>query len=253
MQAPDTNWLQAAAGERRAGLPERVAEALGRRVVAGQIAPGGSIPTEPEIQKEFGVSRTAVREAMRLLLAKGLIETRPKTGTRVRPPEEWNVLDPEVLAWHSADNPEPQFIEDLFNMRLIFEPAAAESAAERASSEQLRKIGEALEAMTGSSRGSRDQVEADLAFHMAILEAGGNRLLRALGSLIASALTVTFSLNWRARSTSLEERMDMHREVYRHIKAGKPRLAGQAMHRLISSSRSDSLTAVQRVTRKAAV
>jgi GntR family galactonate operon transcriptional repressor len=232
--------------EKRVGLPDRVAAALGRRIVSGSIAHGNVIPTEPEIQSEFGVSRTAVREAVRLLSAKGLTETRPKTGTRVRPPSDWNLLDPDVLGWHLADRPAPHFIEDLFEMRLIFEPAAAEIAAERADAELLSRMQAAMDAMAAAPRGSRAQVEADLAFHKSILEASGNLLLRSLGSLIESALSVTFGLNWRSRSTSHEDRIEMHRNVLEFIKAGKARQAGLAMHRLIDSSRSDSMAAVNR-------
>lgn len=232
--------------DKRVGLPDRVADALGRRIVSGLIAHGNVIPTEPEIQNEFGVSRTAVREAVRLLSAKGLTETRPKTGTRVRPPSDWNLLDPDVLGWHLADRPAPHFIEDLFEMRLIFEPAAAEIAAERADAELLLRMQAAMDAMAAAPRGSLAQVEADLAFHKAILEASGNLLLRSLGSLIESALSVTFGLNWRSRSTSHEDRIEMHRNVLEFIKAGKARQAGLAMHRLIDSSRSDSMAAVNR-------
>ena len=110
-----------------------------------------------------------------------------------------------------------------------------------------------MEAMAGAPRGSREQAEADLAFHMTILEASQNRMLRSLGSLIASALSVTFQINWRSRSTSHEERLDMHRAVLKAIKAGKARQAGQAMARLIESSRNDSLAAVSRTPAKAKV
>lgn len=238
--------------DKRVGLPDRVADALGRRIVSGVIAHGNVIPTEPEIQNEFGVSRTAVREAVRLLSAKGLTETRPKTGTRVRPPSDWNLLDPDVLGWHLADRPAPHFIEDLFEMRLIFEPAAAEIAAERADGELLARMQAAMDAMAAAPRGSLAQVEADLAFHKAILEASGNLLLRSLGSLIESALSVTFGLNWRSRSTSHEDRIEMHRNVLEFIKAGKARQAGLAMHRLIDSSRSDSMAAVNRQHKESA-
>jgi GntR family galactonate operon transcriptional repressor len=239
--------------DKRVGLPERVASELGRRIVSGAIAQGNALPTEPAIQQEFGVSRTAVREAVRLLSAKGLVEARPKTGTRVRAANAWNLLDSEVLGWHLAAKPSQQFIEDLFEMRLIFEPAAVEIAAKRAEPAMLLRMQVAMEAMASEPRGSLAQVEADLAFHMIILEASQNRMLRSLGSLIASALSVTFQLNWRSRSTSHVERVEMHRTVLKHILAGKSKLAGQAMERLILSSRDDSLAAVARAPAKAKV
>jgi DNA-binding FadR family transcriptional regulator len=223
-----------------------LAAGIGELILNGTYPPGSLLPNEAEWGRRFRASRTAVREAVRLLSAKGLTETRPKTGTRVRPPSDWNLLDPDVLGWHLADRPAPHFIEDLFEMRLIFEPAAAEIAAERADAELLSRMQAAMDAMAAAPRGSRAQVEADLAFHKSILEASGNLLLRSLGSLIESALSVTFGLNWRSRSTSHEDRIEMHRNVLEFIKAGKARQAGLAMHRLIDSSRSDSMAAVNR-------
>lgn len=245
--------MPGARADKRVGLPERVANELGQRIVTGRIAQGQALPTEPEIQLEFGVSRTAVREAVRLLSAKGLVETRPKTGSRVRPADAWNLLDEEVLGWHLSTRPQAQFIEDLFEMRLIFEPAAAEIAAERAGPELLSRMQSAMDAMAAAARGSREQAQADLAFHMTILEASQNRMLRSLGSLIASALAVTFQINWRARSTSQEERIEMHRDVLKAIKARKAKAAANAMARLIESSRNDSLAAVSRSPAKSKV
>src|SRR3990167_3237929 len=114
-----------------------VAGKIGRRIVSGQYRPGDTLQTEPRIQAEFGVSRTAVREAIRLLSAKGLTASRPKIGTRVRPTVDWNMLDPDVLRWQLDQNPSEEFIHALFEMREIIAPAAAERAAERATPEEL--------------------------------------------------------------------------------------------------------------------
>jgi GntR family galactonate operon transcriptional repressor len=233
---------------RREGLAEQVAGDLGVRIVAGEFDDRPSLPTEIEIQTEFSVSRTAVREAIRLLSAKGLIETRPKTGTRVRPRSDWNLLDPDVLRWQLEAGPEPEFIENLFSMRAIFEPEAARSAALHATDDKIEMMRRSLDDMILQPLGSIEQVEADLAFHKSILEGSGNSLLRSLGSLIESALLAMFRINWMARSTSHVERMDMHRAVFLAIEARKASEAANAMQILIDSSKADSLAAIANPT-----
>ena len=129
----------------RGSLSEMVAGSVGRRIVSGQYRPGETLPTEPRIQEEFGVSRTAVREAIRLLSAKGLTVSRPKIGTRIRPISDWNMLDPDVLRWHVDQQPSEEFIHHLFEMREIIEPAAASRACERATPEEIAVIAAAME------------------------------------------------------------------------------------------------------------
>ena len=126
--------------DERGSLSEMVAGSIGRRIVSGRFRPGETLPTEPRIQEEYGVSRTAVREAIRLLSAKGLTVSRPKIGTRIRPMSDWNMLDPDVLRWHVDQEPSEAFINNLFEMREIIEPAAAARAAERATAEEIAAI-----------------------------------------------------------------------------------------------------------------
>ena len=111
---------------------DQVVEQLGRAIVAGEYPPETMIPLDPDISEMFDVSRTVVREAKKTLIAKGLIQSKAKVGTHVRPASEWNMFDPDVLRWHAALNNQRPFLEDLFEIRLIFEPAAAGSAAKRA-------------------------------------------------------------------------------------------------------------------------
>ena len=123
----------------RQRLSEMVAGTIGKRIVTGQYKPGDTLPTEPEVQAEFGVSRTAVREAIRLLSAKGLTASRPKIGTRVRPTVDWNMFDVDVLRWQVDQGPSDEFVNALFEMREIIEPSAASLAAERATPEDDRR------------------------------------------------------------------------------------------------------------------
>lgn len=230
-------------------LPEIVAGTLGRRIVAGRYQPGDILPTEPMIQEEFGVSRTAVREAIRLLSAKGLTTSRPKIGTRVRPTVDWNMLDPEVLRWQVDQNPTEQFIHDLFDMREIIEPAASARAAERATAEQIETLRIAMDGITSHERGSAEQISADIDFHMAILEASRNPMLRSVGAMIQSALSITFSLSWR--TAMRDDAVIQHRAIYEAIAGHDPDEAFMAMRRLLRSSKGDVVDAISASRREA--
>jgi DNA-binding FadR family transcriptional regulator len=219
-----------------------VAGKIGRRIVSGQYRPGDTLPTEPRIQAEFGVSRTAVREAIRLLSAKGLTASRPKIGTRVRPTVDWNMLDPDVLRWQLDQNPSEEFIHALFEMREIIEPAAAERAAERATPEELDRMGVAMEGIQNEARASPEQIKADIDFHMAILEASRNPLLRSVGAMIASALSISFSLGWR--TVMAEDAILQHRAVYDAIRRRDGEQAFLAMRKLLRNAKGNVFDAI---------
>lgn len=230
-------------------LSEMVAGTIGRRIVSGKYMPGDTLPTEPKIQKEFGVSRTAVREAIRVLSAKGLTASRPKIGTRVRPTVDWNMLDPEVLRWQVDQNPTEQFIHDLFEMREIIEPAASSRAAERATESQLIALGAAMDGMQHEMRGSPEQIRADIDFHMEILEASQNPMLRSVGAMIKSALSITFSLSWQ--TAMRDDAIAQHRAVHDAIRRRDPEGAFMAMRRLLRSSKGDVFDAIWTSRQKA--
>jgi DNA-binding FadR family transcriptional regulator len=219
-----------------------VAGKIGRRIVSGQYRPGDTLPTEPRIQAEFGVSRTAVREAIRLLSAKGLTASRPKIGTRVRPTVDWNMLDPDVLRWQLDQSPSEEFIHALFEMREIIEPAAAERAAERATPEELDRMGVAMEGIQNEARASPEQIKADIDFHMAILEASRNPLLRSVGAMIASALSISFSLGWR--TVMAEDAVLQHRAVYDAIRRRDGEQAFLAMRKLLRNAKGNVFDAI---------
>ena len=223
-------------------LSEMVAGTIGRRIVSGRYMPGDTLPTEPRIQEEFGVSRTAVREAIRLLSAKGLTASRPKIGTRVRPTVDWNMLDPEVLRWQIDQNPTEEFVRALFEMREIIEPAASSFAAERVNDDQLAVLGAAMHGIESEPRGSPEQIGADVDFHMGILEASRNPMLRSVGAMIRSALSISFSMGWR--TAMREDAVIQHRAVYEAIRQRDAEEAFMAMRRLLRSSKGDVFDAI---------
>ena len=188
------------------------------------------------------MSRTAVREAIRLLSAKGLTTSRPKIGTRIRPRSDWNMLDSDVLRWQVDEKPSEEFIHSLFEMREIIEPAAASRAAERASDEEIVTLGIAMDGIQNGARGSPAQIKADIDFHMTILEASKNPMLRSVGAMIESALSLSFSLGWR--TAMAEDAVLQHRAVYEAIRQRQGEEAFLAMRRLLRNSKGNVFDAI---------
>src|SRR5207245_2619975 len=174
-------------------LHGRIVHAIGRRILSGDLRPGDLLPAEPDL----GASRTVVREAVKVLAAKGLVESRPKTGTRVRPRDAWNLLDPDVLAWQQDGAVNDALLRKLTEVRRIIEPAAAELAAARADARDVAALETAFQQMeeTAQARAGADFeafVQADMKFHLAILQACRNDLLEQMSRVVYSALLVSF-------------------------------------------------------------
>ena len=217
----------------------QVAARLGQDIVAGVYPPGTLLPNAAKMCARFSVSRTALREAYSILSAKALILARPKIGTRVRPRSEWNLLDSEVLAWHLLATPNEQFVDDLFVLRQMVEPAAAALAAVLHSPATVERIAEAYGRMDKFKNGAGDLIGADLDFHMAILEASGNRFLAALGGLIHTALECTFRLSWQGAAHIKDNRLLQHRGIFEAIGEGDAELARARMAELLRDSIED--------------
>jgi DNA-binding FadR family transcriptional regulator len=238
-------------GAREAKQPRKIhdflADQLGSEIVGGAFPPGTLLPAEAELRKRFGVSRTALREAFRALNAKGLIVSRTKIGTRVRRKTDWNMLDPDVLAWHLKTAPNEDFITDLFELREMVEPAAAALAAAGRTDTTLAPIAAAYADMVRYKNGGTGElIQADLRFHQAILEATGNYFVGAFGSLIHAALIGSFELGWRGAATIEDDRLLQHRAVLDAIAAGKPNLARSRMAELLNDSIDDVRRSLRR-------
>jgi DNA-binding FadR family transcriptional regulator len=218
-------------------LHAKVVQSLGRRIVDGSLQPGDLVGSDGEFAKEFGASRTAMREAMRVLMAKGLVESRPRMGTRVRAPEYWNVLDPDVLAWQNVIA-SPQWKRDLIEMRRMIEPQAAALAAKSADAAMVAGLQAALEWMESSARrrAIEDAVAADIAFHAGILSATGNRMIASLRYAISASLRLSLS---HTRHELLLASLPFHRKVLNAIAQQRPRAARRAMELLIDRAAAD--------------
>jgi GntR family transcriptional regulator, galactonate operon transcriptional repressor len=220
-------------------LHSQLAGQLGREIVAGVYPPGSLLPNAAEMCARFSVSRTALREAYSRLSAKALIVARPKIGTRVRPNADWNLLDPEVLAWHLQARPTEHFVGHLFVLRQMIEPAAAALAASSASRATIDRIADAYGRMDQFKNGAGDLIGADLDFHMAILEATENPFLAALGGMIQAALECTFQLSWQGAARIQDDRLLQHRAIFEAIRDRASDLARDRMAELLRDSIGD--------------
>jgi DNA-binding FadR family transcriptional regulator len=216
-----------------------LANQLGREIVGGVYPPGSLLPHEFEMCARFAVSRTALREAYHVLIAKALIVARPKVGTRVRAKADWNMLDPDVLAWHLQTVPTENFVADLYVLREMVEPAAAALAASGRAPATIDRIAAAYADMERFKDGAGDLIAADLQFHLAILEATGNHFIGALGSLIHAALVGTFKLSWEGAARIQDDRLHQHRAIFEAIRDGKPERARTSMTALLRESMKD--------------
>ena len=212
---------------------------LATAIVSGQFAPGSLLSDEVAFAEELQVSRGAYREALQALTAKGLVERRPRAGTRVLPRSRWNLLDPEVLAWFFMGEPDLDFIRGLFELRSIIEPAAARLAAMRRNAAQLEQMGESLEAMRRHTLATETGRLADRDFHAALLAATQNDTLIALAAGIGAAANWTTEFKQRARALPRDPIPD-HERVFRAIVARDGDGASKAMARLLKLALQDT-------------
>jgi len=218
---------------RKRSLFSHVVEDLGLRILRGDLRPDGPFPKEADLEVEFRASRSVIREAVKTLAAKGLLESRPRTGTRVLPPVHWTLLDAQVLGWRYSTAPPAQFFAELFEVRLMIEPEAAVLAAQRATDEDLAEIRAAYEAMADASRANAPGIEADVRFHCSILAAAHNPLLLQMGRLIAAGLLISH----RFCSESFEIFLAMHAAILDEIEAKNADAARSSTRRLLLESR----------------
>lgn len=219
-------------------LHHRVVEQIGKRIVEGGFLPGETLPTADDSSEMLGVSRTVLREAIKVLAGKGLVESRPKTGTRVRPRADWNFLDPDVLSWRYAGAINPDDVKALFELRRAIEPMSAALAAQRATAEQLAELNAALAEMEEVGDDSDRFAEPDLIFHQTILRMTGNELIGSLAALIETALVMSFRLS-NDNPEGQGHSLPLHRQVAARIGSGDAPGAHEAMLVLIDNAEQD--------------
>jgi DNA-binding FadR family transcriptional regulator len=213
-----------------------VVDTLARRIMSGTIRPGEGLPNTQDLSAELGVSRSALREAIKVLGAKGMLEVRPRTGTRVLPRSSWNLMDPELLGW-CGPSLDADLVRSLLECRHLIEPGAAALAAQRATTVQLGTIEMALEAMARAAS-LDERVQADLDFHVAVLRASGNLFLAQWGLTVSSVLLAAFRLSTGA-SDSYDVAFSAHRDVVEAVRMRDAAAADRAMRAVLGAMAHD--------------
>lgn len=232
------------------GRQGQVIDDLGQQIVGGRYRPGELLPREPDLIARYEVSRTVIREAMKVLAAKGLVEVRPKVGTRVRSEELWSVFDSDILRWYEAQGRGEEIMRDLIEIRQLLEPSAARLAAGRAQMTDLRRIELAAHRMREQAHDHRGYAAADVEFHMAVYAASHNALLQRFGRLVADFMRLTFDVQQRVRADDLGGEVDFsddaatHEAVYQAITRGDAEAAGEAMLIVVLEGKRALITAI---------
>jgi DNA-binding FadR family transcriptional regulator len=229
---------------KRSNLHTVVTDDLGKQIVSGILPVGEMLPPEPELSAHFGVSRTVVREAVKLLSSKGLLRTSSGIGTWVLPDSEWNFLDPTVFSWFRAGGNRETLIKHLFAFRSAVEPAAAAEAARRANSEQIAAIKAALDVMYAAETDFALWIEGDVGFHTAIYTASNNMFMAPLANLFREYFQMSFSVSGTRQHHQycLQE----HADVFDAIAARDPEGAHRAVDVLLNQASEDARTVLAR-------
>jgi len=239
MFQPSTESWQVTAWNRVCPTPEkRPIFEIGRQIVAGAPPPGAPLADESTLVKRYKVSRSVIRDAVKILVGKGLLDVRRGNGTRVRERSEWSHFDRDLLSWQQSAPPDAHQLRQLIEMRQVIEPAAARWAAQRAHPEQVSQIEETLVQMElcANSRTNPEQSDqfalTDALFHRAILQASGNELLIALEGLVFSAMLGSIRLT-SSNKLSQNNLIPYHREVFEAIQSRDAEAAEQCMKLLL--------------------
>lgn len=225
---------------------DELLDALGRDICTGRFQPEEILPAEPVLCDRFRVSRIVVREAIKSLAAKGLVEVRRKTGTIVLPRDQWRLFDPDVIGW-LADGTvvDDRFVADLMELRRVIEPAAARLAASKATAGDRQAIRTALAAMVDAAGVADRYVPADLAFHSAILAACHNQFLWQMHSALSVLLRTSFVIAAQVPEGPRRS-LSLHEDLCAGIENGDAAAAEQAVWRLIERAECDLAAVVRR-------
>ncbi|PZS18940.1 MAG: GntR family transcriptional regulator [Pseudonocardiales bacterium] len=230
------------------GLHGQIVEQIGVRIVSGAYEPGATLFAE-HLEEKFDVSKTVVREALKVLAAKGLVESRQKRGTVVRPRRSWSLLDADVLRWQGSEQPDFAFLENLAEVRAIVEPAAARLAAARRSDDDLEAMRQALDAMAAALDEPDAMVSADIRFHRALLDSAHNELLSRMEVVLSAGLQVRDRFVHHSRHGS--DPVPAHQALLDAVRDGDADLAGQTVDALLAQAGADLAEVRARTERSA--
>lgn len=227
----------------RRGLHGQVVEQLGLMIISGQQPSGATLDPEV-ISEELSVSRTVVREAFKVLAAKGLVDARPKVGTYILPRREWNLLDADIMTWRQETGSDRKLLLDLQEVRQMFEPAGARLAAERGTEEHFEAIAKAMERLRASVDGPVEEgATADFEFHRAVLEASGNELVTRFEVMLEPVYRARNLLSLSHLHT--DDFIELHQAVVDRILARDAEGAASQMHELLEAAARDTAKVLQ--------
>jgi DNA-binding FadR family transcriptional regulator len=212
-------------------LTHQIADRLGVAIVTGVYSADNPIPIEANLCRQFNASRSVLREAVKMLTAKGLLTSRPRVGTLVEPEQHWNMLDPDVLGWLLERKFSPTLLMEFTEFRLSVEPGAASLAARMAGPAEKTALRAAIARMQAADSGGDDPLDSDIAFHVAVLNASRNRFYAQLTGFIATALRI--SIRTTNRYKGVQASVADHKKVADAIIAGHTHEAGDAMRKII--------------------
>jgi len=225
------------AGRKTRTSHAQVVDELGRAMVAGTYPVGSILPGDAELAQRFKVSRTVLRETMKTLAAKGMVVAKARVGTRVTEKNLWNMFDSEIIAWHFDNGVTEEFLLQLYDIRLAFEPFAAGLVAERATSDDIAHLRELALVMAEPGHTTESLALADLRFHLAVSDASHNPFMRTLGSLIEAALVGMFRISTPPSQNGFSNIADTHMRIVDMIAAGDVAATRKAMEDVIIDGR----------------
>ena len=235
--AQNIGETSASGGQRPRVMPD-VTRALAEEVLSGKYAPGTALPTENELGTAYGVSRTVIREAIKVLAAKGLVVTRPRVGTVVSDPDNWSLLDPQVISWHGPGLFDANLLGAVLETRRVLEPLAASLAAERATLREIADLDGAWQLMKEASEDVEKFSAADVEFHRILYRASHNPVLRQISGLIDAALTYSFETSNKT-VFNRDDAVRCHHAVVEALRMRDVDGAGAAASKLIEQAAHD--------------
>ena len=216
-------------------LTQQIAHHLGKAIISGVYGDHNPVPSEAVLCEQLDVSRSAAREAVKSLAAKGLLSSRAKQGIRVLPETQWNLFDTDVLSWIRDSNPSLELLREFTELRLAVEPEAASLAARRQSTDHIEQIRLALLRMKDAESGLDDPLESDIAFHLSILNATENRFFTQLGRIIDTTLRV--SIRYTNMLSGVQAAAyGEHKRIYDAIAANQPAKAQKESEKLVGEA-----------------
>ena len=222
----------------RRGQVKSVVDIVGQRIASGEYSEGETLPVEQQLADSLGVGRNALREAIKVLSGKGLISTAPRSGTKIRPKGDWNMLDPDVLSWHAdPETATPEFLLALLEIRRIFEPKAAELAAVRATREDVTAILAAYDDMQRFEEDSEQRLAADIQLHSSILAASHNPFISHFKHAVATYLKAHAKIGVESDKEKLQQDLELHHDIAWSIATGKAKSAYTNTVKMLNSAR----------------